>query len=311
MLGEKIAVCFSIAIYNKNHLNSTERAATTDALTGVSNRVAYKNDRVVLDRERAAELTCVFIDVNELHLINNKYGHAAGDEMLLYIANTLKEVFCGHKIYRIGGDEFLIFAQGMQKEQVQECIETLMARIAPKNYHVAVGTAYRKVNTDTEEMVNEAETRMYEAKAKYYQNKEHAALTPTETQTYVSTKTGIDEIDTMLPLLKEHYIGIYRVSLATDQASCILMPVDLGYNESESNFSTLFSAYVNNNVDPDDHRAMQSFVNYEAIRAQLMQGKTPQIAFKKRGGENIILRVHKLQDTTDVPDGTLWVFEKA
>ena len=35
------------------------------------------------------------IDVNELHAVNNKYGHAAGDEMLLYIANTLKEVFYG------------------------------------------------------------------------------------------------------------------------------------------------------------------------------------------------------------------------
>ena len=108
---EDVAVCFSIAIYNKKYLNKTEIAATTDSLTGVSNRVTYKKDLLMFDEEKPQEFSCIYIDVNELHLINNKYGHAAGDEMILYIANTLKEVFYGHKIYRIGGDEFLVFAE--------------------------------------------------------------------------------------------------------------------------------------------------------------------------------------------------------
>ncbi|MBE7034499.1 MAG: diguanylate cyclase [Ruminococcaceae bacterium] len=81
LLLEDVAVCFSIAIYNKKHLNKTEIAATTDSLTGVSNRVTYKKDLLIFDEEKPQEFSCVYIDVNELHLRNNKYGHAAGDEM--------------------------------------------------------------------------------------------------------------------------------------------------------------------------------------------------------------------------------------
>ena len=105
-LIEDVAVCFSIAIYNKKHLNKTELAATTDSLTGALNRVAYKKDILIFDEEKPEEFSCIYIDVNELHIRNNKYGHAAGDEMLIYIANSLKEVFFGQYIYRMGGDEF-------------------------------------------------------------------------------------------------------------------------------------------------------------------------------------------------------------
>lgn len=87
MLAEKISACFSMALYNKNYLNKTELSATTDALTGALNRVAYKNDLPGFDAEKHNDFSCVYIDVNELHLINNKYGHAAGDEMLIYIAD--------------------------------------------------------------------------------------------------------------------------------------------------------------------------------------------------------------------------------
>lgn len=120
ILLEDVAVCFSIALYNKKYLNKTELAATTDSLTGALNRVAYKKDLLVFDEEKAEKFSCVYIDVNELHFRNNKYGHAAGDEMLLYIANTLKEVFYGHKVYRMGGDEFLVFIQNTEQETVKK-----------------------------------------------------------------------------------------------------------------------------------------------------------------------------------------------
>ena len=106
LLAEEIAVCFSIAIYNKKHLSRTETAASTDSLTGVSNRVSFKRDMLIFDEERPDEFSCMYIDVNELHIHNNKNGHAAGDEMLLYIANTLKDVFFGHRVYRMGGDDY-------------------------------------------------------------------------------------------------------------------------------------------------------------------------------------------------------------
>lgn len=310
MLIEEIAVCFSIAIYNKKHLNKTEIAATTDSLTGVSNRVTYKRELLVFDEKKPDKFSCIYIDVNELHIRNNKYGHAAGDEMLLYIANTLKEIFYGHHIYRMGGDEFLVFVQNAEQETVKKNIEMLIEQLKPKDYHVAIGTSYRSQNTNTEDMVKEAEIRMYEAKAQYYQNKEQQNTLKSEDSGYTQLKTGIREIDAMISVLKEHYNGIYRVSLSSDKARRILMPSYLGYNEDEEHFSKLITKYIEETVDPDFHRAIMSFLNYDALKSQLFNDKTPRIKYKKTNGENVILSVYNLNDNNNSVDETLWVFAK-
>ena len=309
-LLEEIAVCFSIAIYNKKHLNKTELAATTDSLTGALNRVSYKKDILELDKEKPEEFSCIYIDVNELHLRNNKYGHAAGDEMLIYIANTLKEVFFGHGIYRMGGDEFLVFAKNVKQEAIKKNLETFIEQLKPMGYNVAIGMSYRSQNTNCEEMVREAEIRMYEAKAQYYQNKENTSISKDEGNNYIHTKTGIREIDTMISILKEHYNGIYRVSLETDNAHRILMPSYLGYNEDEKNFSKLLAKYIDDIVDPDFHRGIMSFLNYDAIKRQLAEGNIPKINYKKINGEPVILSVYSLDENSDDVKDTLWVFAK-
>ena len=236
LLLEDVAVCFSIAIYNKKHLNKTVIAATTDSLTGVSNRVTYKKDLLIFDEEKPQEFSCIYIDVNELHLRNNKYGHAAGDEMLLYIANTLKEVFYGHKIYRMGGDEFLVFAENTSQDDIKKGIDMLEKQLETMDYHVAVGMSYRTRNMNTEEMVREAEIRVYEAKAQYYQAKETKRTLSDNDNGYVHIKTGILEIDTMISVMKEKYNGIYRVDLDTDRAHRILMPPILDITKTRNIF---------------------------------------------------------------------------
>ncbi len=310
LLLEDVAVCFSIAIYNKKHLNKTEIAATTDSLTGVSNRVTYKKDLLIFDEQKPQEFSCVYVDVNELHLRNNKYGHAAGDEMLLYIANTLKEVFYGHRIYRMGGDEFLVFAQNTSQEDIKKGIDMLNKQLEPRDYHVAVGMSYRTHNMNTEEMVREAEIRMYEAKAQYYQAKETKKALGENDKGYVHTKTGILEIDTMISVMKEKYNGIYRVDLDTDKAHRILMPAYLGYNENEEHFSALLTKYIDDSVAPEFHRAMMSFLNYDALKRHLLEGKTPRITYKKTNGDTVLLSVYKLSDEDIAVNNTLWVFAR-
>ena len=305
-----VVVCFSIAIYNKKHLNKTELAATTDSLTGVLNRVAYKKDILVFDEEKPEDFSCIYIDVNELHLRNNKYGHAAGDEMLLYIANTLKEVFYGHKIYRMGGDEFLVFAENTSQDDIKKGIDMLMKQLEPMDYHVAVGMSYRTQNMNTEEMVREAEIRMYEAKAQYYQAKETKKTFSDNDNGYVHTKTGILEIDTMISVMKEKYNGIYRVDLDTNKAHRILMPAYLGYNEDEEHFSALLTKYIDDSVAPEFHRAMMSFLNYDALKRQLLEDKTPRITYKKTNGETVMLSVYKLCSEDSAVNNTLWIFAK-
>jgi len=310
LLLEDVAVCFSIAIYNKKHLNKTVIAATTDSLTGVSNRVTYKKDLLTFDEEKPQEFSCIYIDVNELHLRNNKYGHAAGDEMLLYIANTLKEVFYGHKIYRMGGDEFLVFAQNSSQDDIKKGIDMLEKQLEPMDYHVAVGMSYRTQNMNTEEMVREAEIRMYEAKAQYYQAKETKKALSDNDNGYVHTKTGILEIDTMISVMNEKYNGIYRVDLDTNKAHRILMPAYLGYNENEEHFSALLTKYIDDSVAPEFHRAMMSFLNYDALKRQLLEGKTPRITYKKTNGDTVMLSVYKLCNEDSAVNNTLWIFAR-
>ncbi len=309
LLGE-IAVCFSIALYNKNHLNKTEIAASTDSLTGVANRVTYNRDILEFDLQRPERFSCIYIDVNELHLRNNKYGHAAGDEMLLYIANTLKEVFYGHNVYRMGGDEFLVFTENVDNDAVKKSIDLFNQQLETMDYHVAIGVSYRTQNTNTEEMVREAELRMYEQKASYYQNKENKNSSKEQTKDFVYSKTGILEIDAMISLMGEHYNGIYRVNLDTDKAYRILMPSYLGYNEEEEQFSRLFTKYIDEMVGPDYHRQVMSFLNYDAIKRQFADGKIPQITYEKTNGQKVILNVHNLGEDEPV-NTTLWVFKKA
>ena len=305
-----VAVCFSIAIYNKKHLNKTELAATTDSLTGALNRVAYKKDILVFDEEKPEDFSCIYIDVNELHIRNNKYGHAAGDEMLIYIANSLKEVFYGQYIYRMGGDEFLVFAKKIPQETIKQSIETFAQQIKTRDYHVAIGTSHRNRNTNCEEMVREAEIRMYEAKAQYYQDKEKKNASHTDDKGYVHVKTGILEIDAMISILKENYNGIYRVDLDTDKAHRILMPAYLGYNENEEHFSALLTKYIDDSVAPEFHRAIMNFLNYEALKRQLLEGNTPRITYKKTNGETVILSIYKLSDAENSVNNTLWVFAR-
>jgi len=310
-LLEDIAVCFSIAIFNKKHLNRTEVAATTDALTGVPNRVSYKRDIVMFDEEKPHDFSCIYVDVNELHIRNSKFGHAAGDEMLVYIANTLKEVFYGQYVYRMGGDEFLVFIKDTSQEHVKELVELFIESLKQTDYNVAIGTSYRAQNQNCEEIVREAEIRMYEAKAQYYHNKEQVSISSTEDKSYMQVKTGIPEIDTMISVLKEHYNGIYRVNLDTDDAHRILMPAYLGYNEDEENFSKLVQKYIDETVHQDFHRSASSFLNYSAIRRQLLDGKIPRITYKKTNGELVVLSIYNLSGKQDEVKDTLWVFSKA
>lgn len=309
LLGD-IAVCFSIAIYNKKHLNKTEIAAATDSLTGVLNRVSYKKDIMLLDEEKPENLSCIYVDVNELHLRNNKYGHAAGDEMLIYIANTLRDVFFGHAVYRMGGDEFLVFVKNVEQANVKDNINIFVENLKATDYKVALGMSFRKQGKNCEELVREAEKRMYEAKAQYYQNKGQNVVLRDDEEKYIQTKTGIREIDTMLSILKEHYNGIYRVSLETDRAHRILMPSYLGYNETEDNFSQLLSKYIEDMVHPDFRRAIISFLNYDAVIRQILEGKTPAFTYKKVDGEEVTLRVYKLDTDKETVNETLWVFER-
>ena len=314
-LLEDVAVCFSIAMNNKKYLKGTELAATTDNLTGVLNRTAYNRDIEIFNEEMPMYFACVYIDVNELHIRNNKYGHAAGDEMLVYIADTLKELFLGERIYRMGGDEFLVFANNIERVHVKRNVVCFLEQMKEKGYHASLGMSYRERCVDCEAMVKEAEAQMYDMKSQYYlskrrRNEQHDAAQKDVEQKYIYVKTGIKEIDTIASVLQEHYNGIYRVSLKTNAANILLMPSYLGYKEQEDNFMELLMEYIEKFVHSDYHRTLLHFLNFEAIKKMIAEGINPNVTYKRINGEQITLSVYNLSEDASDIDDTLWVFSK-
>lgn len=311
ILLKDIAICFSMAVYNKKHLDKTETIAVTDSLTGLSNRMAYKKDVEYFDTYLPEKFSCIYIDVNELHFFNNKFGHAAGDGMLLFIAETLREVFCNSYVYRMGGDEFLVFTRDTEKEEIDRLIDVLNEKVEAMNYHISIGMDYCTKNLDTTALVNEAEKRMYESKALYYQQKEKNSFSQTDNQGVEHIVTGIRELDATLSIMSRHYYGIYCVSLKDDMAHRILMPSYFrDFSEEGECFSNTFSHYIQEFVSPDYQRAMLNFLKYDVLKRQLMEGYFPNISYVTNNGESIVLTIYALPGQENGITDTLWIFER-
>lgn len=112
------------------------------------------------------------MDVNNLKVMNDTYGHEAGDRLLIKAADSIRKV-TNNKIhgYRMGGDEFMMIACDISEadaEQIKERWEAELARLNTKdegiNCVIAVGIVYAEKPYDLPELLKEADARMYEDK---------------------------------------------------------------------------------------------------------------------------------------------------
>ena len=310
-LLKDIIVCFSMAIYNQKYIEETEMSAITDSLTGLVNRMGYKKDIAKLNSEKSIGLGCVYVDVNELHIFNNKYGHFAGDAMLLFIADTIKEVFAGCRIYRMGGDEFLVFTENLSEQEIKDKIELAESISKEKNYHISVGYCCSDGSMETESLVRNAEKMMYDAKAKYYQDKDESNKEETDERNMNYMSTQIREIDACLSVLTLKYLGIYCVSLNEDKATNIVMTAYFEELLSQSDkFMEGLLKYVQNIVQSDDRRPLLNFLDYNIIKEQLKSGHRPRITYTKLNGKKVTLSIYALPAQEEISE-TLWFFEVA
>lgn len=148
----------------QREIHAKEKLATTDLLTNLKNRNAYEQTLAQYEEDAPAELSCVYADVNGLHELNNSQGHAAGDKMLQTVAKVFVGYFGQEHVYRIGGDEFLIFVEA-NLDKVSEKALAAKEKVVEEGYHVSVGTASGR---NVASVVKVAELRMYEDKKRYY-----------------------------------------------------------------------------------------------------------------------------------------------
>lgn len=126
------------------------KLAYIDPLTQLLNRAALGNAEKKIAENPASHLpySCILLDLNNLKYANDTFGHMAGDELIRGLADTLIKSFPQDtKIYRIGGDEFLVTLSAVPPEKLPESIQKIRENIASYNRNhklpisVAMGTA--------------------------------------------------------------------------------------------------------------------------------------------------------------------------
>lgn len=113
----------------KKDLQSAERMARRDELTGIKNSNAFKEytDAIEgkVDNGEIDRLGVVMCDVNDLKLINDTRGHAYGDEAIRATSRLICETFEHSPVFRIGGDEFVAVLTGRDYEQKDTLLNKL------------------------------------------------------------------------------------------------------------------------------------------------------------------------------------------
>ncbi|WP_028918646.1 putative bifunctional diguanylate cyclase/phosphodiesterase [Pseudoxanthomonas suwonensis] len=120
------------------HDREVRRMAYTDALTGLTNRLAFRESldhRLMLLRGSGRQLALLFADIDDFKRVNDTLGHEAGDEALLQFANRIREAVDRYGgddalLARFGGDEFVILIQeGDVRAAATRLAEVLVAEL--------------------------------------------------------------------------------------------------------------------------------------------------------------------------------------
>lgn len=162
----------------KEHEEALQRIANYDELTGVPNRrlMADRLNQAVVRAERSGNLMAVcYVDLDNFKPINDLYGHAVGDKVLINVTERLKrELRVEDTVARLGGDEFvLIFADLANYEEIHTVLDRLLEAVRmpvqiedkPILLTASIGvTLFPSDKVDADTLLRHADQAMYRAK---------------------------------------------------------------------------------------------------------------------------------------------------
>ena len=155
----------------KNKQLELEFISHHDYLTDLYNRRYYFNQFSMLDQKHFYPLGVMMLDVNGLKIINDAFGHAAGDLALQTISTFLKETFVNRAVVsRIGGDEFTVLIPNTTGAELQAYKESIVSSVKHKfvrNVSLSLSVGYELKFSDKEtidDIQKRAENHMYKHK---------------------------------------------------------------------------------------------------------------------------------------------------
>lgn len=161
-----------------SRVRNLEEKTNLDAMTKVFNRRALSShlDKICSHKKIPYNLHLLVLDIDDFKKTNDTYGHLAGDKVLIFIANTLKKTLRdGDKIFRYGGEEFVIILNRIDEEH---CINVTnrMIKLIRENKLIYKGDnikttisigATKFVKGDSpDSLIERADKALYKAKAK-------------------------------------------------------------------------------------------------------------------------------------------------
>lgn len=152
-------------------------ASLTDPLTGAGNRLALENTlsrEIELAKRHKSPLAMLLVDVDDFKVINDQWGHKAGDKVLKMIVSKLKQVNRQTDlVYRYGGEEFVILLNETSQSGAEVIAERIRSAIEKASIStaghalsitVSLGSAALKPSDSKDRLFQRADKALYQAK---------------------------------------------------------------------------------------------------------------------------------------------------
>ncbi len=168
----------AIMIENARLYEKAQELATLDGLTSIHNR-RYFFEAASKEFERTiryeSSLSVIMIDIDHFKIINDRYGHAAGDKLLIQFVRRVKEQLRNIDILaRYGGEEFAVLLPETGLEQARQAAERIREVIAFQPFDLTDAEPYITISlgvasnspdvTNFDELIDHSDKAMYEAK---------------------------------------------------------------------------------------------------------------------------------------------------
>jgi diguanylate cyclase (GGDEF)-like protein len=152
---------------NKISLNLLKEEAEIDMLTKVGNRRGYEKYISSLSYQKSQSIAIAILDLDNFKDVNDKYGHQKGDEILVTFANIAKKnLRKTDKIFRYGGDEFVVILHDVSQTNVVNVIKRLQKQFfAATNCTFSAGVSYGE-SSNISQLFDDADKKLYEVKQK-------------------------------------------------------------------------------------------------------------------------------------------------
>jgi diguanylate cyclase len=141
-----------------------------DSLTGIRNRRSLDRsfEEIRINRNKVSIIT---IDIDNFKLINDRYGHSFGDSVLIKMSNSIKDrVRFTDKIYRYGGEEFVLISLNTDMENAKRIAEELRIIVEEIKFEkelritISLGVSELKDGEDPIDCFNRSDKALYKAK---------------------------------------------------------------------------------------------------------------------------------------------------